>query len=38
MKYDPINFYSWYCYDPERVRKRLRFKPSYYYRKTTGKK
>ena len=29
---DKDNFYAWYCYDPERVRKRFRFKPGYHYR------
>ena len=26
MKYDPFNIYGWYCYDPDRVRKRYRYK------------
>ena len=33
MKYDPFNIYNWYCYDPDFVRKRLRSKSRYYYRK-----
>ena len=30
MKYDPFNIYSWYCYDPDWVRKRYRSKSIYY--------
>ena len=33
MKYDADNIYNWYCYDPDFVRKRLRSKPTYNYRK-----
>lgn len=33
MKDDKIYIYNWYCYDPDFVRKRLRSKSSYYYRK-----
>ena len=33
MKDDKDNYYAWYCYDPDFVRKRFRFKPGYYYRK-----
>ena len=31
MKYDPINIYNWYCYDPDWVRKRYRSKSIYHY-------
>ena len=33
MKYDPFCIYGWYCYDPDRVRKRYRYKSIYHNRK-----
>ena len=37
MKNYEDNIYNYYCYDPDRVRKRYRYKSIFYYSKTTCK-